>query len=72
MKMIKCDQQAYGDACVYECEEADLVKRPYCGNESDMRDAVQLGVYANGQPKYVFVTRKDGKIFAEQFFSIGD
>ena len=76
MKMVKCDQQAYGDSCVYEVTETELVKRPYYGysdrEKFDLRDAVLIGSYANGLPKYEFIYRENGVAFVKCFHSIGD
>lgn len=76
MKMINCEQQAWGDKCLYEVEESEIVQRPYYGfvdrEKFELREAVQIGRYANGQAKFEFIFRENGKAFVECFHSIGD
>ena len=77
MKCIKSVQEAYGDRNTYEVDPSELVTRPYCnmpGGTPEMRDAVLVGSYANGEPKYDFVTiPKDGGVITiEVWSSIGD
>lgn len=76
MRLIKKELLPFGDSCVYEVDESELVKRPcyaYADREKfDMRDAVLIGSYANGQPKYEFIYRENGKAFVNAYHSIGD
>lgn len=76
MKCINSVQLAYGDECTYEVEEHEIVMRPYYGyndrNKFDMKEAVAVGSYANGQPKFEFITRVDGKAIVKAYHSIGD
>lgn len=76
MKMISCEQLSYSDKCTYTVEDNEIVLRPYYGyndrNKFDMREAVQIGCYANGTPKYEFIERVNGVAQVTTHYPIGE